>query len=194
VYTIAPQKRGPKRKRDATTQPTFRISDHGSMSTTGGPAHQRDIRSGNTTIQAQTPTITSRGASSNAARRSQSSPHVRLQTGLAPHTIADQLITLYMHYLFPIAPTVHEPSIRAMVPLLEGDGAHGVLSPSSASQSPCLDSGDVVSLRNRTLLTAICACTALMLPASVFPMREEIGRQFLTASRETLKLHQDYGL
>jgi len=164
------------------------------MLATNGQAHQHDIRSGNTTAQARIPIITSRGASSTAARRSQSSPHLRLQPELAPHIIADQLVTLYMHYIFPLAPTVHEPSIRAMIPLLEGDGAHGVLSPSSASQPPYHDSGDMASLRNRTLLTAICAVTALMLPASVFPMREEIGGQFLMASREMLKLHQDYGL
>jgi hypothetical protein len=83
-----------------------------------------------------------------------------------------------MNYLFPISPIIHEPSIRAMVPLLEGYGAH---------------SEDMAALRSRTLLTALCAVTALTLPASVIPMREQIGRQFLTASRETLKMHQDYG-
>lgn len=63
-----------------------------------------------------------------------------------------------------------------MVPLLQGNGSE-----------------DMAVLRSRTLLTALCAVTALTLPVSVFPMREQIGRQFLTASRETLKSHEDYG-
>jgi hypothetical protein len=118
---------------------------------------------------------------------------VQLQTELAPHVIADQLITLYMEYLFAISPLVHEPSIRALVTLLEGDGAHAFQNPVLASQFSVHTSEDMAGLRNRTLLTALCAFTAYMLPASVLPMREEIGQQFLAVSRETLKLHQDHG-
>jgi hypothetical protein len=85
-----------------------------------------------------------------------------------------------MNYIFPISPTIHEPSIRAMVPLLDGTAARS--------------GEEMAALRNRTLLTALCAVTALTLPASILPMQEQTGRQFLTASRETLKLHQDYGM
>jgi hypothetical protein len=120
---------------------------------------------------------------------------VQQRTDVVPHGIADQLITLYMDYIFPISPTIHEPSIRAMVPLLEHDGAHGgIPNSTSALQLPSTSLEDVAALRNRTLLTALCAATVLMLPTFIFPMREEIGHKFLSASRATLKLHEDYGL
>ena len=176
VYNIAPQKRGPKRKRNVTTQPTFRVSDGESMRQAGATVHQSDARLSNTTFRSYDLQVSLTGAPSSAARNLQPSSQIHQQPDLALHGIADQCITLYMNYLFPISPTIHEPSIRAMVPLLQGNGGE-----------------DMAVLRSRTLLTALCAVTALTLPVSVFPMREQIGRQFLTASRETLKSHEDYG-
>jgi hypothetical protein len=176
-------------------QPTFRVSDGESTLHASAQAYSSDIPSNNTTMRIRDSRIALADVSSAAPRSLQSSPQVQQRTDVAPQGIADQLITLYMDYIFPISPTVHEPSIRAMVPLLERDGPHGgIPNPVSALQLPSTNLEDMTSLRNRTLLTALCAATALMLPTFIFPMREEIGHKFLAASRGTLKLHQEYGL
>ena len=149
------------------------------MSHASVTSHQSDAHSFNMTLNTCSSQISLTGASPSAARRLQSSPQTHQQPDPALHGVADQCVTLYMNYLFPISPTIHEPSIRAMVPLLDGTVADG--------------GEDMTALRSRTLLTSLCAVTALTLPASVFPMQEQIGHHFLTASQETLKLHQDYG-
>lgn len=102
--------------------------------------------------------------------------------------ILDRCITLYMEYLFPIAPIVCEDRIRSSVQTFGLQLETEAQSPQSSFQS---DPERLSQIRNWTLLSALCAATAFLLPSSLFPERDLLGRHFLRASRDMLRLYHD---
>ncbi|KAH8661059.1 hypothetical protein BGZ61DRAFT_564556 [Ilyonectria robusta] len=64
--------------------------------------------------------------------------------------------------------------------------------PSGAGYSPFAHMGDVVRLRSYTATTALCASVCFLLPAESSTNVVLVGQSFLRASREILKLYQDF--
>lgn len=97
-------------------------------------------------------------------------------------------IELYMTYTFPTAPCVHESTLQA--------SANRFFAEVSGSRLFGADSwGDtVVDKRAFTLLTAICASVASVLPKSVLPYKDALAEPCLKASRDMLKMYEDFDI
>lgn len=102
--------------------------------------------------------------------------------------ITNRCITLYIEHLFPVAPIIHEHSMRSFAPLLE---LRFEFESSSLQLSSARYREKLSHIRNWTLLTALCAATAFLLPSSLFPERDLLGQHFLRASRDMLRNYQD---
>ncbi|KFY71819.1 hypothetical protein V499_08010 [Pseudogymnoascus sp. VKM F-103] len=97
-------------------------------------------------------------------------------------------IELYMKYTFPTAPCVHEPTLQA--------SANKFFAEDSSAQLFGTGSwGDkVVDMRAFTLLTAVCASVASVLPKSLLPYQEAVAEPCLKASRNMLKVFEDFDI
>jgi hypothetical protein len=114
-----------------------------------------------------------------------------------PNFTLKQIITkifdIYMQSSFPLSPLLHEPSIRSNLaleaPLVTGLAA----SSNSTGGGDSLSSNreDLAKLRSYTLIVALCAGTAFLLPTESVQDVALVGRVFLHTSREMLKLYQD---
>jgi hypothetical protein len=114
-----------------------------------------------------------------------------------PNFTLKQIITkifdIYMQSSFPLSPLLHEPSIRSNLaleaPLVTGLAA----SSNSTGGGDSLSSNreDLAKLRSYTLIVALCADTAFLLPTESVQDVALVGRVFLHTSREMLKLYQD---
>lgn len=133
--------------------------------------------------------------------------HLDLLAGLllavpsdTPALMANHCILLYAQYVFGTVHMCHEAALRATV------NRFFFISPSGRR-----DDGDVDSeilecfaadnererveiFRNLTLLTALCAAVTYVLPESLLPNKHLTAPLFLRASRETLKIYEDYDL
>lgn len=139
------------------------------------------------------------------------SPALRLES------IARRCLDLFFEYLYPLTPLVHEPSLRAALEffitrrgLVEAIGSHTTDSAVSqlwASQTQGSPSGNEVldsasSLAhpelwpepNFTLITAVCAEAAFLLPKDVFPEGYLVAGTFLQASRDCLQSYLEVDL
>ncbi|KAL4876473.1 hypothetical protein BJY04DRAFT_223105 [Aspergillus karnatakaensis] len=111
-----------------------------------------------------------------------------------PSTIEEVIpncIELYIQYLFPIQPLVHEPTIRASASLFSpqassNHAAWPVADPSS--------DGDFSLLKSFTLVTALCAFVTSTAPDSLLPGAHLLASPFLKASQAMLQLYLDYDL
>lgn len=89
---------------------------------------------------------------------------------------------LFFEYLFPLTPLVHEPSLRDGVAFFLAQGAAGAgtswseCAPNNMSMGPLADS-------TFTLITAVCAEAAFLLPKSLFAEGSTVADAFLQASR-----------
>ncbi|KAN0104853.1 hypothetical protein V8E51_010598 [Hyaloscypha variabilis] len=109
--------------------------------------------------------------------------------------IVETCLDLYMQYLFPLMPLIHEASARNYLALLRREAyvSQTVDSPYWVDTAENLDTGtrDLSSIRHFTLLTAFCADTAFVLPSDLFPWGHLIASHFLRASRQALNLYHD---
>ncbi|PLB55753.1 hypothetical protein P170DRAFT_506282 [Aspergillus steynii IBT 23096] len=102
--------------------------------------------------------------------------------------VANSCIDLYMQYTFATAPIIHEASLRSYAL----NFFSGVPSPSLFEASR--EDQRVASMRSFTFITALCASVSSVMPASLQPHGPILDRPFLRASREMLKLYEDYDL
>jgi hypothetical protein len=97
-------------------------------------------------------------------------------------------IDLFMQYTFPTTPIIHEPTLRIGVSNLF----------SRTSQIGLFDADEeqekVTRMRAFTLIAAVCSSVASTMPESLLPYRYVIAWPFLQASREMLKVYEDYDL
>lgn len=121
----------------------------------------------------------------------------------------DRCFDLFFEYLFPLTPLIHEPSLResrefftAQGPLVvpsERASLVGVERAASSTTEPWTDvtrapvpggsAGVPVDHwpdAAFTLITAVCAEAAFLLPKSLFPEGEAVADVFLQASRSCL--------
>lgn len=110
--------------------------------------------------------------------------------------IGSQCIDLYMQYLFPIMPLVHERNLRQSLAILSADSnlffsCHSLNSQSQASTDPSLETNDLSLCRVFSLLTAVCAETCMVLPSHILTDGSQLANHFLKAFRSCLNLQQD---
>lgn len=88
---------------------------------------------------------------------------------------------LFFEYLYPLTPLVHEPSLRDSLSLLTNE----YYSDGNNSSDGCriLESWPDATF---TLITAVCAEAAFLLPKDLFPEGQSVGHVFLNASRDCL--------
>ncbi|KAG6000268.1 hypothetical protein E4U21_005629 [Claviceps maximensis] len=135
--------------------------------------------------------------------------------------VVEQCFSLFFQYLYPLTPLIHEPSLRegfsvfASAPLIRastarengGSARHGIheqvadtlpsLKPPAWSEhSPIAVSGALPFWHEATftLITAVCAETAFMLPKELFSQGEEVADLFLQASRNCLSSYLEADL
>lgn len=92
--------------------------------------------------------------------------------GLSFETILNQCIDYFFEYLYPLTPLIHEPSFRDNL-------AYFVPSSRTPHLEKCADSAF-------TLITAVCAEAAFLLPKDIFPNGGIVADAFLQASRSCL--------
>jgi hypothetical protein len=133
--------------------------------------------------------------------------HLDLLAGLlvadpldTPALMANHCILLYAQHVFGTVPMCHEAALRATV------NRFFFISPSVRRDDGDIDSETlecfaadnererVEIFRNLTLLTALCAVVMYVLPESLLPNKHLTAPLFLQASRETLKIYEDYDL
>lgn len=109
-----------------------------------------------------------------------------------PTVVLEDLINrcfkLFFDYLFPLIPLVHEPSLRnglAFFVARENSGNFEGASRGSRHDEMLSYSG-LWPDATFTLITAVCAETAFLLPKEIFPEGEMFAEAFLEASRNCL--------
>ncbi|KAJ5727474.1 hypothetical protein N7493_005294 [Penicillium malachiteum] len=90
-----------------------------------------------------------------------------------------------MQYTFPTAPIVHEPTLRQYATsFFSGNGTRSFAAPTTEEE--------VAYIRGFALLSGLCASVASVIPSSLLPYRHLIAKPSLDASREMLRLIEDY--
>jgi hypothetical protein len=119
--------------------------------------------------------------------------------------ITTQCLDLFFQYLYPLTPLVHEPSLRSGLAYFLSQGSsnlnqlpHSAAVPSSAGGDTwtgiqTVDRGGTRGITDPwwpdstfSLLTAVCAEAAFLLPKDLFPEGPACGEIFLHASRSCL--------
>jgi hypothetical protein len=127
--------------------------------------------------------------------------------------IANRCLNLYFEYLFPLIPLVHEQTLRDGLDFFVTHNLHArrasrtsaeLWSPSfqrNAAGSDALDAAvgtleypEIRPQSTFTLLTAICAEAASLLPKDIFPEGDLVADVFLTASRDCLNSYLEADL
>ncbi|KAM5344163.1 hypothetical protein ACJ41O_012700 [Fusarium nematophilum] len=86
---------------------------------------------------------------------------------------------LFFEYLYPLTPLVHEPSLRDSLSYFTNTFS----APESGSSCGVLERWPETAF---TLITAVCAEAAFLLPKDLFPEGQSVGDLFLNASRTCL--------
>ncbi|RSL40858.1 hypothetical protein CEP54_015993 [Fusarium duplospermum] len=101
--------------------------------------------------------------------------------------ITSYCIDLYMRFTFPTAPLIHEPTVRKDAPSFFSDAPIDPFETDSEHQQ-------IARMKAFTLVTALCAMVASIMPESLLPYRDHITRPFLSASREMLSCFEIHDL
>ncbi|KAF6823834.1 C6 transcription factor [Colletotrichum musicola] len=132
--------------------------------------------------------------------------HLRLLSGLATAVpsvsgadIANRCIHLYVRYVFGAFPLCHEATLRASVgrffiPLLDARDHAESRGPVTLCFAADSERERIGALRRLTLLTALCASVAYIVPETLMAEKHVVAPLFLRASRETFKIFEDYDL
>ncbi|KAF7171511.1 hypothetical protein CNMCM5623_003839 [Aspergillus felis] len=208
-----PQKRGPKpvKLRDHSPREPLESTFPATASSVESGDAELLVARGSSYLASDSPlsnSVTSRtllellGSQAQTATR----VHLDLLAGLLiatpPHTaasIADHCISLYTQYIFGVVPICHEGRLRDTANrfFTLPSGADG-LADHHARIWRCFAANtereQVEILRSLTLLTAVCAEVAYVAPDSLLPDKHLIAPLFLHASRQTLRVYEDYDI
>lgn len=113
--------------------------------------------------------------------------------------IANKCIDLYTRYVFGAFPLCHEATVRAtasrfLIPLLDAENHAENRTLVSLCFAADSERDRIAALRSLTLLTALCAAVSYVVPETLLPNKHLVAPLFLRASRETLKIYEDYDL
>lgn len=114
-------------------------------------------------------------------------------------SIASHCIHLYTRYVFGAFPLCHEATVRAtvtrfFVPLSGATDQQADLELISSCFYGNSDKDTIAVLRSLTLLTALCAAVTYVVPNTLMANNDLMAPLFLQASRETLRIFEDYDL
>ncbi|ETS79835.1 hypothetical protein PFICI_07364 [Pestalotiopsis fici W106-1] len=202
-YTLVPRKRGPKvaaqnpdvrRRRgrkalDGTADPQ-RYNDANEAQlpaeATPAPAPQPDCVVGSRSYRSHEQVVPSSTAPSCEAIRNCLARSISAaMPSLVLRDAVSRCVDLYIQYVFPTSPSVHESSLRA---------AADKSFPDVCVTNPLYTEdwqADLEHMRSFALVTALCASVASLMPASLLPYGMAIAQPLLTASRDMLKLFED---
>jgi hypothetical protein len=108
--------------------------------------------------------------------------------GMRVIDMANNCIEIYMQYTFPTAPFVHEGRLRH-------DALFFFATANSVSVFESANSDETIRLmRGFTLLASLCASMSSVMPESLLAYGKLADRLFLKASRDMLKLYEDFDL
>ncbi|KAJ6043009.1 uncharacterized protein N7446_001205 [Penicillium canescens] len=101
--------------------------------------------------------------------------------------LVTRCFNLFFEYLYPLTPLVHEPSLRDSLSYFNDTF------PAREKSSICglLERGPDTAF---TLITAVCAEAAFLLPEDLFPEGQSVGHSFLNASRNCLNQYLEADL
>ncbi|KAH7371467.1 hypothetical protein BKA64DRAFT_587502 [Cadophora sp. MPI-SDFR-AT-0126] len=100
--------------------------------------------------------------------------------------IVNDCIALFMQYTFPTSPIVHEATVRADAQVYFSETASkDIFKSNDIHQS-------VKHMRAFTLVTAVCASTASVMPESLLPYGRIVAVPFFRSSRQMLKSYEEY--
>ncbi|KKP05609.1 hypothetical protein THAR02_02250 [Trichoderma harzianum] len=135
--------------------------------------------------------------------------------------VSKRCIDLFFDYLYPLTPLVYEPALRDVLAYIFSQPLPGMNQPSPLSQltpDPTTGTTPISSAESWTgfgqpsgsrivgsrlapwvdstftLVTAVCAEAAFMLPKDIFPEGESVSEIFLEASRDCLHQHLEADL
>ncbi|KAH8653747.1 hypothetical protein BX600DRAFT_501295 [Xylariales sp. PMI_506] len=101
--------------------------------------------------------------------------------------VVNKCISLYMQYTFPTAPMVHETTLR--------ESASRYFPKSTRDTDvfrACNWEEEMAHMRAFALVTALCASVASVIPDSLLPYQQILARPCLDASRDVLKVFEDF--
>ncbi|KAL5315022.1 hypothetical protein ACEPPN_017673 [Leptodophora sp. 'Broadleaf-Isolate-01'] len=102
--------------------------------------------------------------------------------------IVNNCITLFMQYTFPTSPIIHEATVRAhALAYFSETASNGNFKPNNIHQS-------VKHMRAFTLITAVCASTASVMPESLLPYGSIVAVPFFRSSRQMLHIYEEYDI
>ncbi|KAH7121441.1 hypothetical protein EDB81DRAFT_813956 [Dactylonectria macrodidyma] len=102
--------------------------------------------------------------------------------------IVNGCIRLFMQYIFPSTPIVHENTLRAEVSICFSDVSSATLFGVHDEQMR------VARMRGFSLITAVCASVASVMPESLLPYGHFVASLFFRASQHMLKCYEEYDL
>ncbi|KAL1966391.1 hypothetical protein VTN77DRAFT_4533 [Rasamsonia byssochlamydoides] len=110
--------------------------------------------------------------------------------------LANKCFDLYFEYLFPLIPLVHEPSLRDGLDFFVTQNLHARRASRAASSDTVgtLEYPELWPESTFTLLTAVCAEAASLLPTEIFPEGDLVADVFLNASRNCLNSYEEADL
>ncbi|KAL5041630.1 hypothetical protein BDW71DRAFT_217637 [Aspergillus fruticulosus] len=208
-----PQKRGPKpaKLRDYSPRESLESTSLATDSSVRSGGAGLLVARGSSYLASDSPlsnSVTSHpqlellGSQTQAATRVHLDLLVGLLIATPSHTAAsvvDHCLSLYTQYVFGAVPICHEGRLRKTADrfFILPSGADG-LADHHARIWRCFaadtERAQVEILRSLTLLTALCADVAYVVPDSLLPDKHLIAPLFLRASRETLGIYEDYDI
>ncbi|SCO92635.1 uncharacterized protein FRV6_16763 [Fusarium oxysporum] len=111
--------------------------------------------------------------------------------------VVTKCIDLFMQYLFPITPVVHECTLRSYVSLFQPQDSMqlwGLSSPQPSSLPASLQPPSTWSSKAFTAITALCASVASVVPDPFLDQRHAVSTLFLKASRAMHQTYHDHDL
>ncbi|KAH6974990.1 hypothetical protein BKA56DRAFT_524228 [Ilyonectria sp. MPI-CAGE-AT-0026] len=112
---------------------------------------------------------------------------------LPPESTIECCIDLYMQFIFPIVPIIHEPTLRYQAKAMCRRVAQSATSPlPMASIAESIK--PIEHVRFYSMLTALCALMAYIFPKQIFPDGDEPAAAYLSASQRVLGQHAEEDL
>ncbi|KFY80344.1 hypothetical protein V499_00797 [Pseudogymnoascus sp. VKM F-103] len=117
-----------------------------------------------------------------------------LLPGFSLEEVLDNLISIHMQYVFPSAPMHSETLLRSNTSLAICGACAVQCAPTLQESSHNEEETSMASVGVFTLVTAVCAAAAFLVPESLFPQGPLVAPLLFHASWEMMKLYEDYDL
>ena len=114
--------------------------------------------------------------------------------GIPLEELVEACISIHLQYFFPVSPICHENTLRCHASLT----LWPAISANNSSSPRTEESGEsdvsISSMRAFTLVTALCGTVSYITPSSIFAHGTVLAPLFYQASKEMLKLYEEYDI